>query len=283
MKKGLILEGGAMRGLFSCGACDVMMSEGIEFDGCIGVSAGAAFGCNYKSRQIGRALRYNTKYCNDKRFCSFSSLIKTGDMFGAEFCYETIPFELDIFDTPTFTENPMEFYTVATDALTGEAYYHKCYDGLGDDLLHIRASASMPLVSRPVFIDDTPYLDGGIADSIPLSYFENIGYEKNVVILTQPKGYIKEKNKMIPIMKIALRKYPRLVDTMARRHEIYNETIEYIEKREKEGAVLVIRPDEKLPVGRIEHDPEKLREVHAIGEAIAKREMDKIKDFLSLK
>ena len=106
MKKGLILEGGAMRGLFSCGACDVMMSEGIEFDGCIGVSAGAAFGCNYKSRQIGRALRYNTKYCNDKRFCSFSSLIKTGDMFGAEFCYETIPFELDIFDTPTFTENP---------------------------------------------------------------------------------------------------------------------------------------------------------------------------------
>ena len=104
MKKGLILEGGAMRGLFSCGACDVMMSEGIEFDGCIGVSAGAAFGCNYKSRQIGRALRYNTKYCNDKRFCSFSSLIKTGDMFGAEFCYEKIPFELDIFDTPTFTE-----------------------------------------------------------------------------------------------------------------------------------------------------------------------------------
>ena len=281
MKKGLILEGGAMRGLFSCGVCDAMMSEGIAFDGCIGVSAGAAFGCNYKSRQIGRALRYNTKYCNDKRFCSISSLIKTGDMFGAEFCYEKIPFELDIFDTPAFIENPMEFYTVATDALTGKAYYHKCYDGLGNDLLHIRASASMPLVSRPVFIDGTPYLDGGIADSIPLSYFESIGYEKNVVILTQAKGYVKEKNKMIPLMRAALRKYPRLVDTMARRHEIYNETIEYIEKRERDGAVLIIRPDEKLPVGRIEHDPEKLREVHAVGEALAEREMDRIKDFLN--
>ena len=283
MKTGLILEGGAMRGLFSCGVCDAMMKENIEFEGCIGVSAGAAFGCNYKSKQIGRALRYNTKYCNDKRFCSFSSLIKTGDMFGAEFCYKTIPFELDLFDTPAFLENPMEFYTVATDALTGKAYYHKCSDGLGDDLLHIRASASMPLVSRPVFIGTTPYLDGGIADSIPLSYFESIGYERNVVILTQPKGYLKEKNKTIPLMRIFLRKYPRLVDTMARRHEIYNETIEYIEKREKEGAVFVIRPDEKLPVGRIEHDPEKLRNAHAIGKAVAEREMDRIKDFLSLK
>ena len=280
MKKGLILEGGAMRGLFSCGVCDAMMTEGIDFDGCIGVSAGAAFGCNYKSKQIGRALRYNTKYCNDKRFCSFSSLIKTGDMFGAEFCYETIPFELDIFDTQTFIENPMEFYTVATDAFTGKAYYHKCYDGLGDDLLHIRASASMPLVSRPVFIGGTPYLDGGIADSIPLSYFESIGYEKNIVILTQPRGYVKEKNKMLPIIRIALRKYPQLVDAMARRHEIYNETVEYIEKREAAGAVYVIRPEKPLPVGRIEHDPEKLRAVHAIGHRITTEKMEEIKDFL---
>ena len=270
-----------MRGLFSCGVCDAMMTEGIDFDGCIGVSAGAAFGCNYKSKQIGRALQYNTKSCNDKRFCSFSSLIKTGDMFGAEFCYETIPFELDIFDTQTFTENPMEFYTVATDALTGKAYYHKCYDGLGDDLLHIRASASMPLVSRPVLIGATPYLDGGIADSIPLSYFESIGYEKNVVILTQPKGYIKEKNKMLPIIRIALRKYPRLVDAMARRHKIYNETVECIERREAAGAVYVIRPEEALPVGRIEHDPEKLRAVHSIGHRIATEKMEEIKDFLN--
>ncbi len=281
MKKGLILEGGAMRGLFSCGVCDAMMESGIEFDGAVGVSAGAAFGCNYKSRQAGRALRYNTAYCNDKRFCSLYSLIKTGDMFGADFCYREIPFELDIFDTAAFCENPMEFYTVATNALTGEAYYNKCYDGLGDDLLHIRASASMPLVSRPVEIRGIPYLDGGIADSIPIRFFESIGYERNVIVLTQPKGFIKEKNSALPLMRLALRKYPKTVEAMSRRHEIYNETIEYIEKREKEGAVLVIRPEEKLPVGRIEHDPEKLREVHALGKALAERKMKEIRDFLA--
>ena len=121
MKTGLVLEGGAMRGLFTAGVTDVLMENDITFDGLIGVSAGAAFGCNYKSGQIGRALRYNTEYCNDPRYCSFRSLVKTGDLFGADFCYRQIPCELDKFDMEAFSENPMEFYVVATDIETGKS------------------------------------------------------------------------------------------------------------------------------------------------------------------
>ena len=170
MKKGLILEGGAMRGLFTAGATDVMMENGIEFDGAVGVSAGAAFGCNYKSGQIGRTLRYNLKYAGDKRYCSLRNLIKTGDLFGVDFCYKRIPLELDPFDTPAFIANPMEFYTVATDCKTGEAVYHKCYDGLGEDLLHIQASASMPLVSRVVEVGDLRLLEEELQTPSPSDF-----------------------------------------------------------------------------------------------------------------
>lgn len=280
MKKGLILEGGAMRGLFSCGVCDVFMENGIDFDGAVGVSAGAAFGCNYKSRQIGRAARYNIKYASDPRFCSIRNLIKTGDMFGVDFCYREIPFELDIFDTKTFTETPMEFYTVATDCKTGEAVYHKCYDGLGEDLLHIQASASMPLVSRVVEVGDLRLLDGGIADSVPLRFFESIGYERNVIILTQPESYRKDKASMLSLMKLTLRKYPKVVEAMERRHEVYNETLEYVAKREREGAVLVIRPESKLPIKRLEKDSAVLKSVYDLGRTEAEKQMEKIKEFL---
>ena len=160
MKKGLVLEGGAMRGMFTAGVLDVLMENNIDFDGCVGVSAGAAFGCNIKSTQIGRVIRYNTKYCKDKRYCSFKSLLTTGDIFGADFCYNKLPFELDIFDTDTFKTSPVEFFVTATDIETGKAVYHKCTDGLNDDLLWFRASASMPLVSRTVEINGLKLLDG---------------------------------------------------------------------------------------------------------------------------
>ena len=124
-KTGLVLEGGTMRGIFTAGVTDIMMENGIDFDGVIGVSAGAAFGCNYKSKQNGRAIRYNLKFCNDKRFCSVQSLIKTGDMFGAEFCYHELPSKHDIFDTKTFEENPQEFYVVCTDVTTGKPIYKR--------------------------------------------------------------------------------------------------------------------------------------------------------------
>ena len=147
MKTGLVMEGGAMRGLFTAGVIDVMMEKEIEFDGAIGVSAGAAFGCNYKSKQIGRALRYNINDCKDKRYCSMKSLITTGNLYGAEFCYHELPDKLDIFDCETFENNPMEFYLVCTDVLTGKPIYKKCEKADYDCLEWMRASASMPLAS----------------------------------------------------------------------------------------------------------------------------------------
>ena len=283
MKTGLVMEGGAMRGMFTAGVTDVFMENGIEFDGAIGVSAGACFGCNFKSKQIGRAIRYNMKYCNDKRYCSLWSLIKTGDLYGADFCYRELPEKLDIFDNKTYNENPMEFYVVATDVLTGKAMYKKCETTEGNLLEWMRASASMPLVSRIVEVDGYKLLDGGIADSVPIKYFESIGYNKNVVILTQAKDYVKKKNELLPVIKLALRKYPKLIEAMAKRHEIYNETTKYIEEKEAKGELLVIRPDEKLPVGRTEKDSKKLEETYNIGRMIAERRLSEIKEFLGVK
>lgn len=279
-KTGLVMEGGAMRGMFTAGVIDVLMENGIEFDGGIGVSAGACFGCNYKSKQIGRAIRYNMKYCNDKRYCSLWSLIKTGDLYGADFCYRELPEKLDIFDKQTYNKNPMEFYVVATDIETGKAVYKKCDTTEGNLLEWIRASASMPLVSRIVEVDGYKLLDGGMADSVPVRYFESIGYDKNVVILTQPKDYVKEKNKLLPLMKIKLRKYPKLIEAMAKRHEVYNETTKYIFEEEAKGKLFVIHPDEKLPIGRTEKNPDKLKEVYNSGRNVAKRRINELKNFL---
>ncbi len=280
MKKGLVLEGGAMRGMFSAGVMDVLMENGIEFDGIVGVSAGAVFGCNYKSKQIGRTIRYNMKYIKDPRYCSLRSLIKTGDMFGRDFCYRKIPFELDIFDNETFKSNPVKFYVVATDIGTGKAIYKKIDSADEKGLLYMRASASMPLVSTIINVDGKEMLDGGIADSIPLEFFINKGYEKNLVILTQPRGYIKKKNSLIPLMKISLRKYPKLIEAMANRHILYNKQIEYTEKAEERCSAFVIKPAEKLPIGRLEKNPETLKKVYDLGRAEALKNLDKIKEYL---
>ncbi len=280
MKTGLILEGGAMRGLFSAGVIDIFLENGIDFGAMVGVSAGAAFGCNYISRQQGRALRYNVDYCRNWKYCSFRSLLFTGNMFGADFCYHELPDKLDIFDIETFKNNETDFYVVATDVETGKAVYHKCTDGGYADLEWIRASASMPLVSQIVKADSFKLLDGGIADSIPLKFFKELGYEKNVVVLTQPRDYIKGKNKLIGLSKILLRKYPHLLDTMERRHEIYNEQREYLFGEEKKGNVLIICPKEKLPVGRIEHDAEKLKAAYEVGKKEALENLEKIREFI---
>lgn len=281
MKKGLVLEGGAMRGLFTAGIIDVLMEKGVEFDGIVGVSAGAAFGCNYKSKQIGRALRYNVNYCNDKRYCSFYSLLTTGNLFGADFCYRELPETLDIFDEKTFFENPMEFYAVCTDVETGEPIYHKFDKKETGYFEWFRASASLPLVSKIVEFGGKKMLDGGISDSIPLKFFEDIGYDKNVVILTQPKGYRKDKNKLIPLMKIVFSKYPKLVEKMKLRYKEYNEISEYIEKKEKSGEIFVLRPEQKLPIDRMEKNPEILKEVYEIGRKSAEKNFDRLIEFLT--
>lgn len=281
MKKGLVLEGGAMRGLFSAGIIDVMMEENIGVDGLIGVSAGAVFGCNFISHQPGRAIRYNKKYCNDPRYCSIRSLVKTGDMFGVDFCYHEIPEKLDVFDNAAYEASKTPFYVVCTDVETGKAVYHLCENNVRKDLLWMQASASMPLASRIVEIGGKKYLDGGVADSIPLEYFESIGYERNIVVLTQPKGYVKKKNKALPLMRRRMKEYPDFLETVARRHEVYNDSTAYVERREEEGAVLVLRPEESLPIGRVEHDPEKLQTVYDLGRKLAKERLEDIKAFLA--
>lgn len=281
IKKGLIMEGGAMRGLFTAGVTDVLMENKIEFDGAVGVSAGAAFGCNIKSKQIGRALRYNVSYCNDKRYCSLHSLITTGDLFGAEFCYHTLPDKLDIFDKDTFFNNPMEFYVVCTNVLTGEPFYKKIEKEDADDFGEwVRASASLPLISRIVEINGLKLLDGGIADSIPIKFMEDVGYNKNVVILTRPKEYVKVPSKSTKIMKYLLRKYPNLVKALENRTDMYNRTIEYICEKEDKGELFVIRPEEALPIERMESNPEKLKLVYEIGQNNIAKRIDELKDFL---
>ncbi len=265
MKTGLVMEGGAMRGMFTCGVLDVLMERGITFDGAVGVSAGATFGCNIKSGQIGRAYRYNKKYCTDKRYHSISSLIKTGDIYNVDFCYRKLPYELDLWDEEAFEKNPMEFYAVATDVNTGKAVYHKCETGQNEDIEWIRASASMPLVSRPVKIGDGLYLDGGTSDSIPLKFMEDAGYDKILVIETQPRDYVKGKQKYMALMKLMLGKYPNLIKSMEERYIMYNEEKRYIREKEKSGDVFVIRPKEPLAINPIEKDPAEIERVYMLG------------------
>lgn len=284
MKKeqtGLILEGGAMRGMFTAGVLDIFMENGITFDGVIGVSAGATFGCNIKSKQIGRVIRYNKKYSKDKRYCSLSSLIKTGDLYGADFCYNVLPNQLDIFDLETYRTNPMKFYCVASDCTTGLPVYKELPLCDEKDLVWMRASASMPLASTVVQIDNYNLLDGGITDSIPFKYFESIGYNKNIVVLTQPKNYVKSKNKLIPLMKLALKKYPKIVEAMANRHTVYNQSTKELFEKEAQGAVLVICPEKSLDISRTEKDPDELQRVYDEGRRIAQKRLQEIIDYLA--
>ena len=283
MKKGLILEGGAMRGMFTAGVIDVMMEHDIAFDGAIGVSAGAVFGCNYKSHQIGRSLRYNTKFCKDPRYASFRSLLTTGDLYGADFCYNEIPNKLDPFDLETYRNSPMEFYVVCTDVETGKPVYQKCMTGDAHDILWMRASASMPLVSRIVEVDGYKLLDGGISDSIPIRQFQKLGYDRNIIVLTQPLDYVKPKNQMVPLLRIMMRKYPNLVRTMRFRHDIYNATTAYIRKLEQKGRVLVIRPEAPLNIARVEHDPKELTRVYQLGRSVAEKRLEEMQAFLEKK
>ncbi len=281
MKTGMVLEGGAMRGLFTAGVLDVMLTAGLSVDAIVGVSAGAAFGCNYKSRQIGRVLRYNKKYCKDPRFCSFRSLIKTGDLYGADFCYRELPETLDPFDNDAFAADPTEFYVVCTETISGAPTYRKLERSDREGLEWMRASASMPLVSTPVKLEGRTYLDGGIADSIPIRFLEERGYGHNIIILTRPDGYRKKPNKLVPLMRLLLRKHPGIVRAMQQRHTVYNETLAYIETLERAGKALVIRPSAPLQIGHIEHDPAVLQRVYDEGVAEGKRRLEEITAFIA--
>ncbi|MBR5053325.1 MAG: patatin family protein [Bacteroidaceae bacterium] len=282
MKTGLVLEGGGMRGLFSAGVMDVMMEHGIRFDGIVGVSAGASFGCNYKSHQVGRVLRYNVRFKDDPRYMGLRSLLRTGDLVAAEFSYHTLPKELDVFDFEAYNNDPAEFHVVCTDVETGEPVYHRL-DFMDDKGLEwIRASASMPLVSKPVNIDGRLLLDGGISDSIPLRYFQEQGFERNLVILTQPKGFYKKKTKLMPLFHLFMSRYPAIVQAMSRRHLMYNEELIYLEEQERLGKILLIYPQDALPIGRTEQDEEKMRRIYAMGRAKAEEILLQIQAFVKL-
>lgn len=280
-KFGLVLEGGAMRGMFTAGVTDVLMENGINFDGAIGVSAGATFGCNVKSKQPGRAIRYNKKYCKDKRYCSIWSLIKTGDLYGAEFCYNILPNQLDIYDVQTYRENPMPFYIVASDCNTGKPVYKELKTCDANDLTWMRASASMPLASKIVKVDGYELLDGGMTDSIPLEYFENLGFNKNLVILTQPREYKKKDNKLMWLMKIMLKKYPLIVEAMKNRAKVYNQEKEYVFKKEQQGDVFVICPETDLGVSRTENNPDELQRIYDLGRQTMQNNLENLKTFMS--
>ena len=281
-KLGLVMEGGAMRGLFTAGVLDVFLDEGITVDGVIGVSAGATFGCNFLTKQKGRALRYCLRYVNDPRFCSVPSLLLTGDMFGAEFCYHTIPEQLDPIDNDAFHQGGVPFYIACTDVRTGRAVYHQCRDLLDrEELEWVRACASMPLASRIVHAGQYDMLDGGISDSIPLKYFEYKGYQRNIVILTQPADYRKEPNSMMPLVRRVYRNYPNLIRAMERRHVIYNKQLDHVREAEENGSAFVIRPPQKLPVSHITHDPEKLRAVYRIGRETALSVLPALREYLA--
>ena len=277
MKKGLVLEGGAMRGLFSAGVMDVLMENDIWPDGVIGVSAGAAFGCNMKSKQPGRVLRYNQKLAHDWRYASLRSLLTTGDYFGGEYAYHYMPCHIDYFDVDTFRENPMEFWAVCTNVGTGKAEYKRLTEVDDTCLEYIRASASIPIAARIVTVEGKKLLDGGIADSIPLRFFREQGYERNLVVLTQPEGYVKKQSSLMRLMRMWLHRHPRMVRALENRHIMYNEELAYIREEEKKPNTLVLRPKGKLTIGHISHDPAEMQATYEQGREVALEKLEEIK------
>ena len=281
MKKGLVLEGGAMRGLFSAGVIDILMENNLLPDGVIGVSAGAAFGCNIKSKQPGRVIRYNKKLAHDWRYASFRSLLTTGDYFGGEYAYHYMPRHLDYFDVETFNNNPMEFWAVCTNVGTGKAVYKRLMEVDDNCLEYIRASASMPIAARIVTVEGKKLLDGGIADSIPLRFFQEQGYDRNLVVLTQPANYVKEPNKLMPLMRLWLRRHARIIRALEQRHIMYNNQLEYVRQEERKSNTLVLRPETALTIGHLSHNPDDMQATYEHGRKVATKHLEEIKAFFS--
>ena len=264
-KIGLVLEGGGHRGIYTAGVLDTFAENKISFDGVMGVSAGCVHGASFLSGQIGRSIRYTTKYCDNSNYMEIGSLITTGNFFNEKFCYYDLPETLDPFDNDSFDKNQTQFFAVCTDVKTGSAIYHECETLKGEKIKWLQASASMPLVSKIIKIEDNLLLDGGIADSIPIKKMQELGFEKNIVILTQEAGYRKNPNSLLPIIKLVYKKYPKLIEAIENRHIIYNQQLEFLEEQEKLGNVIIIRPSEKPTASRTEKDKEKILETYNLG------------------
>lgn len=266
---GLVLEGGGMRGIYTAGVLDYFLEQGLEFANNYGVSAGAVILCSYLSKQKERSLHVYVDYMNDKRYCSLRSLLTTGDLFGAKFCYDEIPNRLVPFDYKTYDTFSGHAYAVVTNVRTGEPEYLPMKE-MHTDIQAVRASASMPLVSRMVKINGEYYLDGGIADAIPLRKSIADGNAKNVVILTKEVGYQRKRTSTGLLLRLRYPHRRKMVDRMLHRHEGYNETLAFLAEEEAAGRAFVIRPQKKGEVGRIEKDPEKLKALYQEGYEDAK-------------
>ena len=264
MNTGLILEGGGMRGVYTAGVLDFFMEKDLYFKDCYAVSAGACHAISYFSKQRGRSIKVNLDYLQDKRYCSVNSLIKTGDMFGVDMIYNIIPNKLVLFDYDTYNKFDGNFYSVVTNCETGEAEYLRINDAR-KDIDAVRASSSLPLLSRIVEINGKKYLDGGISDSIPIRKSIEDGHEKNVVVLTRDKSYRKEKSKLLPVFKIKYKKYPKFLKAVENRYRVYNETLDFIDEEKKKNKAFVIQPKYHVSIGRLEKDKEKLRALYKQG------------------
>lgn len=276
----LVLEGGAMRGMYTAGVLDTLMQNNIKFDAIIGVSAGALFGINYKSNQKGRAYRYNMQYINDKEYIGLYSYLTTGNIMNKSFCFDKLVNELDKFDYQAFKNNKTKFYVVVTNLLTGTPEYQELTD-LNDQnqMEYLRASGSMQYVSKPVKINNNYYLDGATGDSIPIKYMEKLGFNKIIVVGTRPEGYQKQ-YKPQP-SKIFYKKYPKFIKALSNRPSMYNETIKYIEKKANNHEIIFIRPSQNLKVKRIEKNKKKLSSLYTLGQNNTKEIISTINKYLT--
>ena len=277
-KTGLVLEGGGMRGIYTAGVLDVFLEKGIAFDGVIGVSAGVVHGCSYLSGQKGRSIRYYKRYCRDWRFMSFLNFLLTGNMVGEKFCYHDLPDRLEPYDYEAFKRSKTAFYATCSNVETGRPEYLQMTD-MKAHVDIMRASASLPCISRIVRIHGMKLLDGACTDSVPVRAFRRMGYEKNVVVLTRQEGYVKKPEKN-PMVRMRYFRYPRFVKAVEQRHLNYNKTVRYIHRLEKAGEVFVLRPSRELTIGRMEHDPKKLQWTYDLGRQDALNRLFQLENWL---
>lgn len=277
---GLVLEGGGMKGSYTAGVLDFFMEKDLYFSNCYGVSAGAIHLCSYISKQKKRAYRVSLDYLDNKDYCSVKNLITTGDLFNAKFCYDDIPNRLDPYDYKTAAKYEGNAYAVVTNIRTGKPEYKPLRE-MHKDILAVRASASLPLVSKNVKIGNQYYLDGGFSDAIPIKHSIAEGNKKNVVILTKEVGYVRKQASNLGLIKLCYMKYPKVYELMANRHISYNETTRFIEEEEKAGRIFVIRPQVPTNIGRLEKNREKIENIYKMGYEDAKKSYENLMKYLN--
>lgn len=279
---GLVLEGGAMKGIYTAGVLDFFLDKEMEFSSCYGVSAGACNLCSFLSKQRKRAYRVSVNYLDNKRYCGSYSLLTTGDLFGADMCYDLIPNYLDPYDYEAFDRYEGNAYAVVTNIVTGKAEYLQMKE-MHEDILAVRASSSMPLVSRNVRIGEGVYLDGGISDSVPIAKSIKDGNQKNVVVLTKETGFRREPASpaQLALIKARYVRYPKVYELMKERHIHYNAMLYYLDKQVENGTAFVIRPKKKSAVSRIEKDEKKLEALYEEGYRDAEEGYMELLEYLS--